>query len=53
MRIGDPFTLPVLEGKLSRPVLENLTDMIMYRIAALLPHEYRGYYATEEAADRR
>ena len=49
VRIGDPFTLPVIEGRLTRPVLEHLTDMIMYRVAALLPKEYRGYYATQEA----
>ena len=46
--IGEPFSLPVIEGRLSRPVLEHLTDMIMYRIAALLPEEYKGYYVTPE-----
>ena len=50
--IGDPFTLPILEGKLSRPLLEHMTDMIMYRVAALLPQEYRGYYATEKAGSK-
>lgn len=48
---GEPFTLPVVEGKLSRPVLENLADMIMGRVAALLPPSYRGYYATPNAQD--
>ena len=43
-RIGSPFTLPVIEGKPSREVLESLTDMIMMRIAELLPDEYRGVY---------
>ena len=52
VRIGDPFTLPILEGRLSRPVLGNLTDMIMNRIADLLPQEYRGYYSTQEARSR-
>ena len=52
VRIGDPFTLPSVEGKLSRPLLEHMTDMIMYRIATLLPPEYRGYYATPETARR-
>ena len=50
--IGQPFTLPVIEGKLSRPVLENLSDMIMQRVAALLPEEYRGYYATQGSGTR-
>ena len=49
VRIGEPFSLPVMEGKLSRPILQSLTDMIMYRIANLLPPEYRGYYTAQEA----
>ena len=52
VRIGDPFTLPAIEGRLTRPILQNLTDMIMTRIAALLPESYRGYYAVEEARFR-
>ena len=51
--MGDMFSLPVLEGKLSRPVLEDLTDMIMYRVAGLLPPSYRGYYGAEEARTRK
>ena len=52
VRFGEPFTLPIIEGKLSRPVLENLSDMIMQRVAALLPEEYRGYYGTKEVGTR-
>ena len=52
VRIGDPFSLPVFEGKLSRPVLEHLTDTIMLRVADLLPPEYRGYYAPQKAESR-
>jgi 1-acyl-sn-glycerol-3-phosphate acyltransferase len=44
VKIGEPFSLPVLEGRLSQPILENMTDMIMQRVAALLPPEYRGVY---------
>ena len=51
VRIGEPFSLPVIEGTLRRPVLQHLTDMIMQRIASLLPDEYRGYYATREGTD--
>ena len=47
--IGQPFTLPIIEGRPPRPVLEDLTTMIMSRVAALLPPEYRGYYATAGA----
>ena len=51
--IGAPFTLPTLEGRVSRPVLEHMTDMIMQRIADMLPQEYRGYYAAQEAGTKR
>lgn len=44
--IGSPFTLPSIEGRLHRPVLDSLTEMIMLRIAALLPEGYRGVYGT-------
>ena len=49
VNIGEPFTLPVMEGKLSRSMYEHMTDMIMYRVADLLPPEYRGYYSRKEA----
>lgn len=49
VRIGQPFTLPILEGKLSRPVLEGLADAIMQRIADLLPPQYKGYYSAQTA----
>ena len=45
--IGQPFTLPVLEGPVGRAQLTSLTDMLMRRIAAQLPMEYRGEYGTE------
>ena len=48
--IGEPFTLPIIEGRLSRPILEHMADMIMDRVAALLPQDYKGYYAPQEAA---
>ena len=43
--IGTPFSLPNIEGRPSREVLDSLTDMIMQRIAAVLPAEYHGVYA--------
>mgnify|MGYP001377583028 CR=1 FL=1 len=45
--IASPFTLPIVEGKLHRPVLDSLTELIMLRIAALLPAGYRGVYGTD------
>ena len=52
VRIGQPFSLPVVEGKLSRPVLESMTDTIMQRVAVLLPEEYQGHYALQESSVR-
>lgn len=43
--IGEPFSLPALEGTLGRAQLAALSDMVMQRVAATLPPEYRGYYA--------
>ena len=47
VRVGQPFTLPQIEGKVSRAVLDHLTDNIMGRIAIMLPEQYRGYYSLE------
>lgn len=44
VQIGQPFSLPVIEGKLSREQLQELTDTIMYRVAALIPPRHRGVY---------
>ncbi len=45
VRIGDPFTLPQLPRKNRDQILQDYTDEIMCRIAALLPERYRGVYA--------
>ncbi len=42
--IGQPFSLPGLEGKPSKEVMQSILDMIMDRVAAQLPPEYRGAY---------
>lgn len=42
--IGQAFTLPQLEGNVAKPQLAALSDMVMERIASLLPPEYRGAY---------
>jgi 1-acyl-sn-glycerol-3-phosphate acyltransferase len=44
VRIGQAFRVPYLEGRLSRTQLDSLTDMIMIRIAEMLPGYYRGVY---------
>ncbi len=45
VRIGQPFRLPPLERKDREQQLQQATDEIMCRIAALLPPAYRGVYA--------
>jgi 1-acyl-sn-glycerol-3-phosphate acyltransferase len=42
--VGEPIMLPN-DGRAKGTRLDELTDMIMCRIAALLPPEYRGVYA--------
>ena len=46
VNIGQPFSLPVIEGKLERAQLNALTDMIMRRVAMQLPESYRGVYGS-------
>jgi 1-acyl-sn-glycerol-3-phosphate acyltransferase len=45
VNIGTPFTPPHIEGPITKSVLNSVTDMVMERIAALLPESYRGAYA--------
>jgi 1-acyl-sn-glycerol-3-phosphate acyltransferase len=42
--VGEPFRLPP-NGRAKGDLLEAYTDLIMCRLAALLPPEYRGVYA--------
>ena len=44
LRVGQPFTLPSIEGRLGRAQLQSLADMVMYRIAALVPEDLQGVY---------
>ena len=44
LRVGQPFSLPSIEGKVGRAQLQGLADMVMYRIAALLPEDLQGVY---------
>ena len=45
IKVGEPFTLPPSKGKQTPEQLESLTNMIMTRVAELLPESYRGDYA--------
>ncbi|NLF13449.1 MAG: 1-acyl-sn-glycerol-3-phosphate acyltransferase [Anaerolineaceae bacterium] len=51
VRIGAPFYPPPVEGKASSAQVQAFTDEIMYRLAAMLPPEYRGVY--RDVADQR
>ncbi len=44
-RVGAPFHVRIGDERLTRAVRERIAEEIMYRIAALLPAEYRGYYS--------
>ena len=43
--LGEPYTIPSLPREGRDEFLKEYTDEIMCRIAALLPPEYRGFYA--------
>jgi 1-acyl-sn-glycerol-3-phosphate acyltransferase len=43
--VGNPFTLDTGGVKVTREIRQRMTDEIMYQLAALLPHAYRGRYS--------
>jgi 1-acyl-sn-glycerol-3-phosphate acyltransferase len=45
VNFGKPFVLPPVDRKTRDEDLRNNTDEIMCQLAALLPPEYRGFYA--------
>ena len=53
VHVGPLFSLPVVEGNVTRPVLDHLTDTIMTRIAVMLPERYRGYYSLRRAEQEK
>ena len=60
VNIGTPFTPPQIDGPITKPLLNSVTDMVMERIAALVPESYRGVYTdalrprlSDEAERRR
>jgi 1-acyl-sn-glycerol-3-phosphate acyltransferase len=48
--IGQPFSLPSNDGKITREQRQEMMDGVMRKIAALLPPDYRGVYGTEKTA---
>ena len=47
VNIGPVFSVPPIEGRPSRELLESISDMIMQRVAMQLPDEIRGVYNEE------
>lgn len=52
VRIGSPFTLPEIEGRPARAQIAALGDIVMRRVADLLPVSYRGEYAQGAPGER-
>jgi 1-acyl-sn-glycerol-3-phosphate acyltransferase len=48
---GKAFILPPIDGKDRDAAMQEYTDEVMYRIAALLPPERRGFYAERSPLD--
>jgi 1-acyl-sn-glycerol-3-phosphate acyltransferase len=44
VNIGKAFTLPEINGRLTKFELAKLTDVIMGRVAEMLPMKYRGHF---------
>lgn len=44
VNVGPPFHLPLVNGRVTKVELAQLSDLIMGHIAELLPVEYRGNY---------
>ena len=44
VNIGQVFSVPAIEGRPSRELLDSISDMIMQRVAMLVPDEIRGVY---------
>ena len=44
VNIGQPFSLPSIEGRPSRDLLRSITSDMMRRVRDLLPESYHGFY---------
>ena len=46
--VGKPFSLPPVDGKLTKARLASATEVIMAHLAELLPESYKGVYGDGE-----
>jgi 1-acyl-sn-glycerol-3-phosphate acyltransferase len=51
--VGEPFHLKAEVEEVSGAVRKQMVDEIMYRLSAMLPHEYRGAYYDLSLATRK
>ncbi len=51
--VGQPFHLDAGGSRVTRQVRQQMTDEIMYQLAALLPPDYRGVYSDLSAATEK
>jgi len=50
LAVGEMFRLRVPEGRITREIRNKMLEEMMYRMAVLLPPEYRGFYSDVENA---
>ncbi|MBN1305408.1 MAG: 1-acyl-sn-glycerol-3-phosphate acyltransferase [Anaerolineales bacterium] len=53
LRVGEPFYLDARGEKVDKHVRQQMVDEMMYKIAVLLPPEYRGAYTDLENATEK
>lgn len=53
VRVGEPFCLDVEGIRVSKEIRQQIVDEMMYRLAELLPQEYRGEYEKVTNYERR
>ncbi len=53
IRVGEPFKLDPGNERVTKETRQQMVDEMMYRLAAMLPEQYRGAYADlENATDK-
>ncbi len=50
IRVGEPFKIDTNGSRVTGDLRQEIVDEMMYRLAALLPEEYRGEYSNLEKA---
>ena len=53
IRVGEPFKLDPGNERVTKEVRQQMVDEMMYRLAAMLPENYRGAYADLENATEK